>query len=143
AEDDAHDIRASTETLYRLADGCRRSRNTFRFLLGNLGDFEPARDRQSYARLDEIDRWILDRLARLIGRVRRAYEEYEFHTIFHSVHNFCAVDLSALYLDVIKDRLYTSRPDDPRRRAAQTVCYEVFGTLARLVAPILTFTCEE
>jgi len=82
-------------------------------------------------------------LARLIGRVRRAYEEYEFHTVFHSVHNFCAVDLSALYLDVIKDRLYTSRPDDPRRRAAQTVCYEVFGTLARLVAPILTFTCEE
>src|SRR5437867_8478833 len=143
AEDYTDDIRVSTEILDRLADAYRRIRNTFRFLLGNLGDFEPARDRQSYARLDEIDRWILDRLARLIGRVRRAYEEYEFHTVFHSVHNFCAVDLSALYLDVIKDRLYTSRPDDPRRRAAQTVCYEVFGTLARLVAPVLTFTCEE
>jgi isoleucyl-tRNA synthetase len=75
--------------------------------------------------------------------VRRAYEEYQFHTVFHSVHNFCAVDLSALYLDVIKDRLYTSAPGDPRRRAAQTVCYDVFVALARLMAPILTFTSEE
>ena len=143
AEDYTDDIRLSTEILDRVADAYRRIRNTFRFLLGNLGDFEPARDRQSYARVHEIDRWILDRLARLIGRVRRAYEEYEFHTVFHSVHNFCAVDLSALYLDIIKDRLYTSAADDPRRRAAQTACYDIFGTLARLVAPILTFTCEE
>jgi isoleucyl-tRNA synthetase len=143
AEDYTDDIRISSEILDRLADAYRRLRNTFRFLLGNLGDFDPARDRQSYARLDEVDRWILDRLARLIGRVRRAYEEYEFHTVFHSVHNFCAVDLSALYLDIIKDRLYTSLPDDPRRRAAQTTCFEIFGVLARLMAPILTFTCEE
>src|SRR6185295_16030228 len=143
AEDYTQDIRVSMEILDRLADAYRRMRNTFRFLLGNLGDFDPARDRQSYARLDEVDRWILDRLARLIGRVRRAYDEYEFHTVFHGVHNFCAVDLSALYLDIIKDRLYTSRADDPRRRAAQTTCYDVFSTLARLMAPILTFTCEE
>jgi isoleucyl-tRNA synthetase len=143
AEDYTQDIRVSLEILDRLADAYRRMRNTFRFLLGNLGDFDPARDRQSYARLDEVDRWVLDRLARLIGRVRRAYDEYEFHTVFHSVHNFCAVDLSALYLDIVKDRLYTSLPDDPRRRAAQTVCYEVFSALARLLAPILTFTCEE
>ncbi len=143
AEDYTQDIRVSLEILDRLADAYRRMRNTFRFLLGNLGDFDPARDRQSSARLDEVDRWILDRLARLIGRVRRAYEEYEFHTVFHAVHNFCAVDLSALYLDIIKDRLYTSRPDDPRRRAAQTTCFDVFTTLARLMAPILTFTCEE
>jgi isoleucyl-tRNA synthetase len=143
AEDYTQDIRVSLEILDRLADAYRRMRNTFRFLLGNLGDFDPARDRQSYARLDEVDRWILDRLARLIGRVRRAYDEYEFHTVFHAIHNFCAVDLSALYLDIIKDRLYTSLPDDPRRRAAQTVCYDVFSALARLLAPILTFTCEE
>jgi isoleucyl-tRNA synthetase len=143
AEDYTQDIRVSMEILDRLADAYRRMRNTFRFLLGNLGDFDPARDRQSYARLDEVDRWILDRLARLIGRVRRAYDEYEFHTVFHSVHNFCAVDLSALYLDIIKDRLYTSRADDSRRRAAQTTCYDVFSTLARLMAPILTFTSEE
>src|SRR5438128_4581530 len=143
AEDYTQDIRVSLEILDRLADAYRRMRNTFRFLLGNLGDFDPARDRQSYARLDEVDRWVLDRLARLIGRVRRAYDEYEFHTVFHGVHNFCAVDLSALYLDIIKDRLYTSLPDDPRRRAAQTVCYDVLSALARLLAPILTFTCEE
>jgi isoleucyl-tRNA synthetase len=86
---------------------------------------------------------VLDRLARLIDRVRRAYEEYQFHTVFHAVHNFCAVDLSALYLDVIKDRLYTSAAGDPRRRAAQTACYDIFAALTRLMAPILTFTSEE
>ena len=143
AEDYTEDIRVSTEILDRLADAYRRIRNTFRFLLGNLSDFDPARDRQSSARLDETDRWILDRLGRLVGRVTRAYETYEFHTVFHAVHNFCAVDLSAQYLDIIKDRLYTSAADDPRRRAAQTACYEIFSALARLMAPILTFTAEE
>ena len=90
-----------------------------------------------------MDRFVLDRLARLVDRVTRAYDEYQFHTAFHAVHNFCAVDLSALYLDVIKDRLYTSAPGDPRRRAAQTVCHEVFAALARLMAPLMTFTAEE
>ncbi len=143
SEDYTEDIRLSTEIMDRLADAYRRIRNTYRFLLGNLSDFQPARDRQSYARLDEVDRWILDRLARLIARVTRAYEEYQFHTVFHAVHNFCAVDLSAQYLDIIKDRLYTSAADDPRRRAAQTVCFDVFSALARLMAPILSFTTEE
>jgi isoleucyl-tRNA synthetase len=143
SEDYTEDIRLSTEIMDRLADAYRRIRNTYRFLLGNLSDFEPARDRQSYARLDEVDRWVLDRLARLIARVTRAYEDYQFHTVFHSVHNFCAVDLSAQYLDIIKDRLYTSAAADPRRRAAQSVCYDVFTALARLMAPILTFTAEE
>jgi isoleucyl-tRNA synthetase len=143
SEDYTEDIRLSTEIMDRLADAYRRIRNTYRFLLGNLSDFDPARDRQPYARLDEVDRWILDRLARLIARVTRAYEDYQFHTAFHSVHNFCAVDLSAQYLDVIKDRLYTSAADDPRRRAAQTTCAEIFTALARLLAPILTFTAEE
>jgi isoleucyl-tRNA synthetase len=143
SEDYTEDIRLSTEIMDRLSDAYRRIRNTYRFLLGNLSDFEPSRDRQSYARLDEVDRWVLDRLARLITRVTRAYEDYQFHTVFHSVHNFCAVDLSAQYLDVIKDRLYTSAAADPRRRAAQTVCHDVFSALARLMAPILTFTAEE
>jgi len=143
AEDYTEDIRLSTEIVDRLADAYRRIRNTYRFLLGNLADFDPARHRQSYARLDEVDRWVLDRLARLIDRVVRAYEEYQFHTVFHSVHNFCAVDLSAQYLDVIKDRLYTSAADDPRRRAAQTACADILGALLRLMAPILTFTAEE
>jgi isoleucyl-tRNA synthetase len=143
AEDYTEDIRLSTEIIDRLADAYRRIRNTFRFLLGNLADFDPARDRQSSARLDEVDRWVLDRLARLIDRVERAYEEYQFHTVFHSVHNFCAVDLSAQYLDIIKDRLYTSAAGDPRRRAAQTACADILGALLRLMAPILTFTTEE
>jgi isoleucyl-tRNA synthetase len=143
SEDYTEDIRLSTEIMDRLADAYRRIRNTYRFLLGNLSDFEPARDRQSYARLDEVDRWVLDRLARLIARVTRAYEDYQFHTVFHAVHNFCAVDLSAQYLDIVKDRLYTSAAADPRRRAAQTVCHDLFTALARLMAPILTFTAEE
>jgi isoleucyl-tRNA synthetase len=143
AEDYTQDIRLSLEILDRLGDAYRRIRNTLRFLLGNLAGFDPRRHRQPHARLDEVDRFILDRLARLIARVARAYEEYQFHTVFHSVHNFCAVDLSALYLDIVKDRLYTSAVDDPRRRAAQTTCFDIFSALARLLAPILSFTSDE
>jgi isoleucyl-tRNA synthetase len=143
SEDYTEDIRLSGEILERLADAYRRLRNTCRFLLGNLGDFDPVRHRQPYARLDEVDRFVLDRGARLVDRVAHAYEEYQFHTVFHAVHNFCAVDLSALYLDIIKDRLYTSAPDDPRRRAAQTACYDILSALLRLLAPILSFTAEE
>src|SRR5215467_5938000 len=124
-------------------DAYRRIRNTFRFLLGTLADFDPDHDRVSYDQMDEIDRWALMRLGELIARVRRAYEEYQFHVVFHTAHNFCAVDLSALYLDIIKDRLYTRAPDDPGRRASQTVCFEMLTALTRLLAPILTFTAEE
>ena len=114
AEDYTHDIRLSDEILNRLADAYRRIRNTWRFLLGSLADFDPDRDRVSYTEMDELDRWALLRLGQLIARVRAGYEAYQFHTVFHAVHNFCAVDLSALYLDLIKDRLYVSR----RRRPA-------------------------
>jgi isoleucyl-tRNA synthetase len=143
AEDYTEDIRLSREIMDRLADAYRRLRNTARFLLANLGDFDPLRHRQPYAALDEVDRWILDRVARLVDRVVRAYEEYQFHTVFHMIHNFCAVDLSAQYLDIIKDRLYTSAADDPRRRAAQTACHDILNALLRLLAPTLSFTAEE
>ena len=143
AEDYTEDIRLSYEILNRLADAYRRIRNTCRFLLGALADFDPDRDRVSYAGMDELDRWALLRLGELIARVRKAYEDYQFHVVFHSTHNFCAVDLSALYLDIIKDRLYVSAPDDPRRRAAQTVCFEMLTALARLLAPVLSFTADE
>jgi isoleucyl-tRNA synthetase len=143
AEDYTEDVRLSDEILNRLADAYRRIRNTCRFLLAALADFDPDRDRVSYAGLQELDRWALLRLGALIARVRKAYDEYQFHVVFHSAHNFCAVDLSALYLDIIKDRLYVCAPDDPARRAAQTVCFEVLTALARLLAPILTFTAEE
>jgi isoleucyl-tRNA synthetase len=143
SEDYTEDIRLSDQILDRLADAYRRIRNTYRFLLGNLADFDPAMHRQAPARLDEVDRWILGRLGRLIERVRKAYADYAFHTVFHAVHNFCAVDLSAQYLDIIKDRLYTSAADDPRRRAAQTACHDIFSAVARLMAPVLTFTSDE
>jgi isoleucyl-tRNA synthetase len=143
AEDYTEDIRLSHEILTRLAEAYRRIRNTWRFLLGVLADFDPERDRASYRQMDELDRWALLRLGELIARVRRAYDQYQFHVVFHATHNFCAVDLSALYLDLIKDRLYVLAPSDPRRRAAQTVCFEILTALARLLAPILSFTAEE
>jgi isoleucyl-tRNA synthetase len=143
AEDSSEDIRLSNEILNRLADAYRRIRNTSRFLLGTLADFDPERDRRSYEQMDELDRWALLRLGDLIARVRKAYEDYQFHVVFHAIHNCCAVDLSALYVDIFKDRLYTSAPDDPRRRASQTVCFELLTALTRLMAPVLTFTADE
>jgi isoleucyl-tRNA synthetase len=143
AEDSSEDIRLSIEILNRLADAYRRIRNTCRFLLGTLADFDPEQDRVSYAEMEELDRWALLRLGGLIARTRKAYEDYQFHGAFHALHNFCAVDLSALYLDIIKDRLYVSAPDDRRRRAAQTVCFDLLTALTRLMAPILTFTADE
>src|SRR5262249_31529667 len=142
SEDYTEDIRLSYEILDRLSDAYRGIGNTCRFLLGALADFDPDRDRVSYAGMDELDRWALLRLGELIARVRKAYDEYQFHVVFHAIHNFCAVDLSALYLDIIKDRLYVSAPADPKRRAAQTVCYETLTALVRLVAPILTFNTD-
>ncbi|MBI4608939.1 MAG: isoleucine--tRNA ligase, partial [Candidatus Rokubacteria bacterium] len=144
AEDYTEDIRLpEPEIMGHLTEAYRRIRNTCRFLLGNLADFDPDRDRVPYGELEELDRWALARLARLIARVRRAYEGYQFHQVYHALTNFCAVDLSALYLDILKDRLYTSAPEDPRRRAAQTACYEILLAITRLMAPILSFTAEE
>lgn len=142
-EDYTADIRLSEEILGQLAEAYRRVRNTCRFLLGNLADFDPSRDAIPDAALSGTDGWAMLRLHRTIERVRKAYESYEFHLAFQSLHNFCAVDLSALYLDVLKDRLYTSAADAPERRAAQTVCYRILDALVRLMAPVLSFTAEE
>ncbi len=143
AEDYKDDIKISDEILKRLADAYFRIRNTFRFLLGNLYDFDPQRDRISYSELYEIDRWALHRLQKLISRVREAYERFEFHIVYHSVQNFCAVEMSSTYFDILKDRLYTFASRSPGRRAAQTALYEILNGLARLMAPILSFTSEE
>jgi isoleucyl-tRNA synthetase len=142
-EDYTADIRLSEEILGHLAEAYRRVRNTCRFLLGNLADFDPSRDAIPDAALAGVDGWAMLRLHRTIERVRKAYEAYEFHLAFQSLHNFCAVDLSALYLDVLKDRLYTSAADSPERRAAQTVCHRILDALVRLMAPVLSFTAEE
>ncbi len=143
SEDYTEDIRLSDEILTHLAEAYRRIRNTCRFLLGNLADFDPARDAVPDGALTGLDAWAMLRFHRTIERVRQDYEDYDFHVAFQGLHNFCAVDLSALYLDILKDRLYTSPADAPGRRAAQTVCYRILDGLVRLMAPILTFTAEE
>ena len=143
AEDYRDDIRLSGEILSRLADGYRRIRNTCRYLLGNLHDFDPAADAVAPADLLPLDRFILHRLQQLAQRVRTAYERYEFHVLYHGLHNFCAVDLSAFYLDVLKDRMYTSAPQSHLRRSAQTAMHGVLVTLVKLMAPVLSFTADE
>jgi isoleucyl-tRNA synthetase len=143
AEDYRDDIRLSEEILTRLAEGYRRIRNTCRYLLGNLFDFDPGRDAVPVSSLLPIDRFILHRLQQLTERVRAAYRDYEFHVLYHSLHNFCAVDLSAFYLDVLKDRVYTSRRTSRLRRSAQTAMYEVLCGLVKLMAPVLSFTADE
>ncbi|MCF6094744.1 isoleucine--tRNA ligase [Microaerobacter geothermalis] len=137
------DVRISDNILNQIAEVYRKIRNTFRFLLGNLNDFNPTKDRVSYEELTELDRYILGKAQRVIQKVRKAYEQYQFHTIFHTVHNFCTIDLSSLYIDVSKDRLYTEQPESPLRRAAQTVMYDVLVDLVRLVTPIIPHTADE
>ncbi len=143
AEDYKDDIKISDEILKRLADAYFRIRNTFRFLLGNLYDFDPEKDRIPYAQLQGIDRWALHHLQKLIARVREAYDRFEFHVVYHAIQNFCAVEMSSLYFDILKDRLYTSSPKSLGRRSAQTVLYEILKSLTTLMAPILAFTTEE
>jgi isoleucyl-tRNA synthetase len=112
-------------------------------LLGNLYDFDPAVHRVPYEQMDELDRWALDQLQRVVERATHAYRNYEFHIVYHTVHNFCTVQMSAFYLDVLKDRLYCSRADDPLRRSAQTALYEILVTLVKMVAPIISHTADE
>jgi len=137
------DIRISKDILKQLSEVYRKIRNTFRYILGNIADFDPETDKVGYDKLLEIDRWALLRLEQVRQRVTRAYEEYEFHHLYHTVHNFCAIDLSSIYLDILKDRLYTSVPSSVERRAAQTVMYEILTTTVAIIAPVLTFTAEE
>jgi isoleucyl-tRNA synthetase len=143
AEDYTVDIRISDEILKQLAEAYRRIRNTMRFLLGNLFDFDPEKDQVPEAQMGEMDRYILLRLQDLVDEVLNAYDVFAFHRAFHRLHNFCVVDLSGFYLDVIKDRLYTHKTDGPSRRAAQTVLHRMASQMVRLMAPVLSFTAEE
>ena len=137
------DIRISDNILQQMSEVYRKVRNTFRFLLGNLKDFNVNNHRVEFENLNEIDQYAMIRLQRLIDRTTDAYNRYDFHIVFHSIHNFCTIDMSAFYLDILKDRLYTNAPDSQTRRAAQTVLYDVLQTLVRLVTPILSHTAEE
>lgn len=143
SEDYRGDVKISNEILERVAESYRRIRNTIRYLLGNLSDFDPAVDAVPYDQLPELDRWILNELHDLITNVRRAYEAYEYHKINQWVNQFCVVQISALYVDVAKDRVYCSGVKSPGRRASQTVQYEMAQALIRLMAPILVFTADE
>ncbi len=143
AADYTDDIRISEEILKRLVEAYRRIRNTSRYILGNLYDFDCAKDMVPYADLEEMDRWILHRLQEVIQRVREAYGKYQFHVVYYTLYNFCTVDLSAFYLDVLKDRLYTSGAASKERRSAQSAIYHVLDALVRLMAPIMSFTAEE
>ncbi|TKB82726.1 MAG: isoleucine--tRNA ligase [Nitrospira sp.] len=143
AQDYREDLRISQEILNHLIEAYRKIRNTSRFLLSNLYDFDPNYFRVPYEDLPELDRWALSRLGDLIPRVKRSYEEFEFHAVFHAVNNFCSVDMSAIYLDILKDRLYTFRKDSPLRLSSQTVLFDILTALTKLMAPILSFTSEE
>ena len=143
AQDYREDLRISQEILNHLIEAYRKIRNTCRFLLSNLYDFEPVRDRVPFERLHELDRWAIMRMAELIPRVKQGYDQFEFHSIFHAINNFCSVDLSAVYLDILKDRLYTFRHDSPLRRSSQTVLFDILVALTKLMAPVLSFTAEE
>jgi len=143
AEDYRDDIKLSEEILRRLSEAYRRVRNTCRFILGNIYDYDPEKEAVPYEDLMELDRWALHRLQNLVSRALNAYERFEFHIIYHSINNFCAVDMSALYLDILKDRLYVSPDRSIERKSAQTTLYEILLTLVKLMAPILSFTAEE
>jgi isoleucyl-tRNA synthetase len=133
------DVPFSEEMFNRLGDAYRRIRNTLRILLGNLHEY----DANAKAEPTAIDRWILARLAEVENTCRDAYEKYEFHRVYHALNQFCAVDLSSLYVDITKDRMYCDAPDSPRRRATQAAMHEILSSLTRLLAPILAFTAEE
>ncbi|HZI16723.1 MAG TPA: isoleucine--tRNA ligase, partial [Myxococcus sp.] len=143
ASDYRNDVRLSDQILKGLSEGYRKVRNTIRYALSNLYDFDPAKHTVPHAELLPLDQWARGRLAEVVARVRKAYEDYEFHLVYATVVDFCAGDLSAVYFDILKDRLYTSRTDGKARRSAQTVLHEVASALLGLLAPVMSFTAEE
>ena len=144
ASSDYHaDIRISPDILKQLSEAYRKIRNTARYILGNLNGFNPDENMVSLDDLMPIDKWALAKLNILIDKVKEAYDKYEFHIVYHAIHNFCVVDMSNFYLDVLKDRLYTEKADSKARRAAQTSIYIILNAMTRMIAPILAYTSDE
>jgi len=143
SEDYRDDVRLSDEILRRLTEAYRKIRNTIRFMLGNIHDFDPQTDTVPTPDRLELDRVILIEFHKLADRVARAFDRYDFHVFFHSFHNFCVIDLSSFYLDIIKDRLYTYPKTSHDRRSAQSTLYDLAEGMLRLMAPVLSFTSEE
>src|SRR5579863_3220433 len=144
ASQDYHsDVRMSQNVMTQLSEAYFKIRNTFRFALGNLSDFDPSRDSVMEDSLEELDRWMLGRTNQLVAKCLEFYESFDFHRVYHALYNFCVVDLSAFYFDILKDRLYTFAAKSSARRSAQTAMYRIASALARLLAPILVFTTDE
>ncbi len=137
------DVKISNGLIKQLSEGYRKIRNTARYILGNISDFNPATDMVSYENMNEYDKWAMVKLNELAGKVNRAYSEYDFHIVYHAILNFCVVDMSNFYLDIIKDRLYTEKPDSALRRSAQSAMYNILNYIVRLISPILAYTSEE
>ncbi|PID72960.1 MAG: hypothetical protein CR992_00620 [Desulfobacterales bacterium] len=143
SEDYRDDIKVSDEILKQISDSYRKIRNTIRYFLGNIDDFDPAKHRVSADELLEIDKWALVKFEELREKITAAYEKYEFHAVYHGLNYFCGTTMSSFYLDILKDRLYTSGTDSILRRAAQTVLYDIVTGLLKLMSPILCFTANE
>ncbi len=143
AEDYRDDIKISDEILQRLTEAYRKIRNTIRYLLSNLSDFDPQRDSMPLKDLEPLDRWALTQMSEVVDKVKKGYGEYRFHVVFHQIHKLCTVDLSSLYLDIIKDRLYCELRDGSKRRSAQTALYHIAMHLVLNMAPVLSFTADE
>ena len=144
ASSDYHaDIRISQDILKQLSEAYRKIRNTARYILGNLSDFNPDENTVDLEELMPIDKWAMAKLNNLIDKVKEAYDKYEFHIVYHAIHNFCVVDMSNFYLDVLKDRLYTEKADSKSRRAAQTSIYIILNAMTRMIAPIIAYTSDE
>jgi isoleucyl-tRNA synthetase len=137
------DVKMSDRVMTQLSEAYRKIRNTFRFALGNLADFEPSRDALPNDQLEEMDRWMLERTGDLVKKCREWYAGYDFHRVYHAIHDYCVVDLSAFYYDVLKDRLYTKAARSKSRRSAQTAVWKITSALVRLATPVLVFTAEE
>ncbi len=137
------DVVGSEALMLRVAENYRKIRNTFRYILGNVGDFSPQRDAVPFDQMEALDQYMLRQTCGFAADVRNAYEEFAFHKIYHRLNHFCIVDLSAFYFDVLKDRLYISAPKSQARRSAQTAVWRIGEALVRLLAPIMSFTCEE
>ncbi len=137
------DVRISDEIMKQVAEVYRKIRNTIRFLLGNLKDFDPEKDAVAYDELEEVDQYMFIRLQEVIDKVKKAYDEYDYSVIYHTISNYCTIDLSSFYMDFAKDILYIERVDDHRRRSIQTVYYDIVVSLTKLLSPILSHTMDE
>ncbi|MCH5184552.1 MAG: isoleucine--tRNA ligase [Oscillospiraceae bacterium] len=137
------DMRMSQEALKQLSEGYRKIRNTARYILSNINDFDPDNDMVAYEDMPEIDRWAVMKLNQMIEKAVNSYENYEFHLLYHAVHKFCVVDMSNFYLDILKSRLYTEKPDSPLRRSAQSAMYMILSAMVKILSPVISFTAEE